>query len=72
MEQIDCGTAEDCAGRELARCPGILLQNLDESIVERMVGAGGLLVLLTYFQALDRGRLKALERSVRLVLLHVS
>lgn len=70
--QIGCGTAEDCAGRELARSPGILPQNLDESIVERMVGAGGLLVLLTDSQPLDRGRLKALERSLRLVLLRVS
>lgn len=70
--QRDCGTAEDCAGRELARSSGILPQNLDEGIVERMVGAGGLLVLLRDSQPLDRGRLKALERSLRLVLLRVS
>lgn len=70
--QIGCGTAEDCAGRELARSPGILPQNLEKSIVEKMVGAGGLLVLLMDSQPLDRGRLKALERSLLLVLLRVS
>ena len=70
--QRDCATAEDCAGRELARSSGILPQDLDERIVSRVLGAGGLIVLMMDSQPLDLCRLKAVERSLRLVLLRVS